>query len=196
MRSSSSVSVSGECAGFVVMRSHSGIWTERKNASLLQSVSRNQQCKRCPESCSARRSLRPKSTSTSNKYNQLLTVLADHILNMMSACLTAGCAHGGSERPTQSWVELRRRQGRSYSSVTWAVLLYAPEADSGSKVWSSGVGGAIAGGVSPLEEIAQSGSTVSFTMDIRPPDAVRLLFECDERATSPGRRHCFGAVGI
>ena len=46
LRSSSSVSVSGECAGFAVMRSDSGIWTERKNALLLQSASRNQQCKR------------------------------------------------------------------------------------------------------------------------------------------------------
>jgi len=49
---------------------------------------------------------------------------------------------------------------------------------------------------SPLEEIAEPGSTMSFTIDIRPPHAVRLLFECDERAASPGRRHCFGAVGI
>jgi hypothetical protein len=63
-------------------------------------------------------------------------------------------------------------------------------------VWSSGLGGAIAGGVSPLEEIADPGSTMSFTIDIRPPLAARLLFERDERATSPGRRHCFGAVGI
>jgi hypothetical protein len=49
---------------------------------------------------------------------------------------------------------------------------------------------------SPLEEIPEPGSTVSFTLDIRPPHAVRLVFEFEERATSPGRRHCFGVVGI
>jgi hypothetical protein len=95
-----------------------------------------------------------------------MTVLGDHILNMMSASLTAGCAHGSSERPTQSWVELRRRQGRSYSSVTWAVLLYAPEADSGSKVWSSGLGGAIAGGV--IRYDTGAGQSVAVAAGITP----------------------------